>query len=186
MKLGLLVVVTLVVLLSSSAAMAQQDRPPRGGGGGPGGDGFGRGPEGRDGRPGPPDGRPPGAGGNPLLVQIEQMRGWLDIVDRYARLSRDPVSSGVAAVIAADDLLRNKPAEQAIEFFSKMMTEVKNEAVQRAIRLQLVELYGKNNQPDKALEQLRLLMIAAPPGAAGSAPAAPAALGSAAAPSQGN
>ena len=106
-------------------------------------------------------------------MQIEQMRGWLDIVDRYARLSRDPVSAGVAAVIAADDLLRNKPPEQAIEYFSKLMTEVKNEAVQRAIRLQLVELYGKNNQPDKALEQLRILMLAAPAGAG-----APGAIGS--------
>src|SRR3954463_7575547 len=120
MKFGSHVVVTLVLLLSASASLAQQDRPPR-----PGPPpGEGRPGDGRPGDSRPGDGRP---GPNPLLMQIEQMRGWLDIVDRYARLSRDPVSAGVAAVVAADDLFRNKPPEQAIEFFSKLMTEAKNE-----------------------------------------------------------
>ena len=171
MKLGWLVLLTVSTLAWS--AVAQQDRPPRPGGGGGGADGppvFGgprpeRGPG--DGRDGMGPGGPPGRGGNPLMLQIDQMRGWLDIVDRYARMSRDPVAAGVAAVIAADDLFRNKPPEQAIEYFGKLLSEVKNEAVQRAIRLQLVELYGKSNQPDKALEQLRLLMIAAPAGGGG-------------------
>ena len=87
------------------------------------------------------------------------MRGWLDLIDRYARLSRDRVACAVAAVVSADDLMRGRPPEEAIAFFNKMLDETKNETVQRAIRLQLVELYGKNNQADKALEHLRALML---------------------------
>jgi hypothetical protein len=93
------------------------------------------------------------------------MRGWLDLIDRYAKLSRDPVASAVAAVVSADDLFKGRPPEQAIEYFTKLLSEVKNETVQRAIRLQLIELYGKNNDQQKALEQLRLLMIEPPAGA---------------------
>ena len=108
------------------------------------------------------------------MMQVELMRNWLDLIDRYARLSRDPVSAAVAAVVSADDLLRTKPPEQAIEFFNKMLDEAKNDTVKRAIRLQLAELYGKANQPDKALEQLRKLMSDAPanPTAAAPPPAA--------------
>jgi tetratricopeptide (TPR) repeat protein len=160
------------LLLLTCGAMAQ-DNPPRGGPGG-GGPGGGGGPRNRDGIDNPPpfnDGRGPGGGGrggpgggggNPLMMQVELMRNWLDLIDRYAKLSRDPVSAGVAAVVSADDLLRAKPPEQAIEFFNKMLDEAKNDTVKRAIRLQLAELYGKANQSDKALEQLRKLMSDAP------------------------
>lgn len=180
MKFG----VVLGVLLIGLSAIAQD--PPRrpGPGGGPGqGPGPGPGPGAPEfgnvpaynTRPGDRERdrersmgeRPPGDRPHPLMVQIEHMRGWLDVVDRYARMSRDPVASGVAAVIAADDLLKRRGPEQAIEYFTKLVGEVKNEAVQRAIRLQLVELYGKSNQADKALEQLRMLIIATPEGAGG-------------------
>lgn len=112
-----------------------------------------------------------GAGNNPNMFQVEMMRNWLDLIDRYARLSRDPVSSGIAAVVGANDVFRTKPPEQAIEYFTKLLAEVKNEAVQRVIRIQLVDLYTRTNQPDKALEHLRTLMLAAPAGAGGPPPA---------------
>ena len=99
-----------------------------------------------------------------MMMQVELMRSWLDLIDRYAKLSRDPVTSGVAAVVSADDLFKGRPPEQAIEYFTKLLGEVKNETVQRAIRLQLIELYGKNNDQQKALEQLRQLMIEVPSG----------------------
>ena len=155
------------------------DRPRDDGGGGGGGGGFDGAPF-VDGR-GPGPGAGPGRGqgpGNPLMMQVELMRNWLDLIDRYARLSRDPVSAGVAAVVSADDLLRGKPPEEAIEFFNKMLEETKNETVKRAIRLQLAELHGKAHQPDKALEHLRKLMVDAPdapppPPAGGPTPATP-------------
>ena len=96
------------------------------------------------------------------LAEIHLLKGWIDVVDSYTRLAKDPIAAGVAAVVSANDLLKQKGPDQAIEFFSKLLSEVKNESIQRAIRLQLVELYGKAGQPDQALEQLRVLMIQAP------------------------
>jgi hypothetical protein len=96
------------------------------------------------------------------LAEVDVLRGWIDLIERYTELAKDPVAAGVAAVINANDLLKQKGADVAIEYFTKLLSEVKNESVQRAIRLQLVELYGKSGQTDDALEQLRLLMILAP------------------------
>jgi thioredoxin-like negative regulator of GroEL len=110
------------------------------------------------------------------MEQIERMRNWLEVVDRYIRLARSPVDSGVAAVITANDLLRPRGTEAAIDYFSKMLPEVKNEAVQRAIRLQLIELYKASGQQEKALEQIRVLMteLANRPEASPPVPGAPA------------
>ncbi|HYE19778.1 MAG TPA: hypothetical protein VEA69_15110 [Tepidisphaeraceae bacterium] len=165
----------ILAVLSSVSSLAQDGgfvagegpgggRPPRDGrgpGGGPGGPREGR--EGPDGPPGGerlPPGQPP-RGGNPLAMQVELMRNWLDLIDRYARLSKDPTAAAVAAVVSADDLLRGKP-DQAVEFFNKMLAEAKSETVQRAIRLQLVELYGRQKQPEKAMEHLQKLITGAP------------------------
>src|SRR4051812_28969564 len=106
-------------LLLSTAAFAQP-RPPGGGpeggppperdrGGPPGRDGGGG--EGRERRPGPPgmDGGFGGGGGmtsDPRMAKFEMLRGYLDAVDRYARLARDPANSGIAAVVGAADILR--------------------------------------------------------------------------------
>ena|SRR5438105_493055 len=164
-----LTIVSIATLILASTVLAQQPPRPDGGGGrgGPGGgaaDGFDNPPPfNGPGQRGPMAGGGP-MGGNPMMMQVELMRSWLDLIDRYAKLSRDPVTSGVAAVVSADDLFKGRPPEQAIEYFTKLLGEVKNETVQRAIRLQLIELYGKNNDQQKALEQLRQLMIEVPSG----------------------
>ncbi|HEX2973435.1 MAG TPA: hypothetical protein VHP11_13960, partial [Tepidisphaeraceae bacterium] len=49
-----------------------------------------------------------------------------------------------------------------VEFFEKLLPQVKNEAVRRAIQLQLTELYKAAGQQDKAMEQLESLIISAP------------------------
>ena len=158
--------------------------------GGPGiGQGIGPGPGRQDGGgPGRPDGPGPGMGrpgprfaegitpemirrfmdaqGRPLGggAQLDVMRNYLDVFDRYSRLSKDPTSAGVAAVVTAGEILRARGADPAIAYFNKMLPDVKNESVQRAIRLQLVELYKMSGQQDKALEQLQVLITSAPAG----------------------
>lgn len=92
---------------------------------------------------------------------IDAMEKYLYVVDHVARLSDNPTASGVAAVLSADDLLKGKP-QDAIDYFTKILPEVKNDSVRRAIRLQLADLYKKTNQPEKALEQLTELMTSAP------------------------
>lgn len=151
----------------------QQDFQP-GQGGGPGGDrpmppdgpggGFGGG-----GGPGGPNferrGRgPAGPGG-----QAEIMRAYLELVDRYARMSRDATTSGIAAVLSANDLLRPKGAAAGIEYFEKLLPTVKNEAVARAIRLTLIDLYKQSDQRDKALEMLGKMIAETPTDSASTA-----------------
>jgi len=160
--------IAVLALAAGAGSVLAQDGPPgrpEDGGrpvreGRPGGrDGFDppMGPNGE--RPGPGQGQPRPV--NPQMAQVELMRNWLDLIDRYAKLSKDPVSAAVAAVVSADDLMRNKP-DQAVEFFTKMLEQTKNETVQRAIRLQLVEIYGRQGKTDKAVEQLQKLIAAAP------------------------
>lgn len=159
----------IAALLLSSAAVAQPgpplegradgDRPPpprQRDDRGPGGDRPGPG-----GRPGGPAEARPGG--------FEAMRGYLDLVDRYSRLSRDPTAAAVAAVVQTADVLRPRGAQAVIDHFEKLLPEVKNEAVARAIRLQLVDLYRQTQQGEKALDQLSQLIKGAPAGPAADA-----------------
>jgi len=101
--------------------------------------------------------------------QLDAMKNYLDVFDRYSRLSRDPAAAGVAAVVTAGEILRARGADSAIAYFNKVLPDVKNDSVQRAIRLQLVELYKMSGQQDKALDQLQTLMTTAPVGGTSSA-----------------
>jgi hypothetical protein len=92
------------------------------------------------------------------------MRVYLDLVDRYSRVARDPTQAGVAAVVQTADILKPRGAQAVIDHFEKLVPEVKNEAVARAIRLQLIDLYRQTQQADKAVEQLSELIKSAPAG----------------------
>ena len=153
----------LVALMLVSTAAFAQPRPPGGGEGGP------------PGRPGPREGGPPGGGDrergpgmgmmggdrpDPRMAKFEMLRGYFEVVDRYARLARDPAHAGIAAVVSAADILRPRGADVAIEYFNKLMPEVKTPAVQRAIRIQLAELYRSAGKHEEALEQLKQIMVA--------------------------
>lgn len=99
-----------------------------------------------------------GPRGVPFLEQLERMRNYLDTVDRYARMANSPASAGIAAVITANDILRPRGPEAAIDYFNKLLPQVKNEAVQRVIRIHLIELYRQSGQADKALEHIQQLV----------------------------
>lgn len=126
----------------------------RGGPGGPGGPGMGMGGPGGEGR------SMMGGGSDPRMAKFEVMRYYFDVVDRYARLAHDPQLAGISAVVAAGDILRPRGADVAIAYYEKVLPEAKIPAVQRAIRLQLVDLYKVAGKQDQALEQLRLMMTA--------------------------
>jgi len=93
---------------------------------------------------------------------LDRMRNYLDIVDRYAKITQNATTAGVAAVISTTDILRPAGNQAAIDFFVKQLEETKNETIKRAIRLQLVDLYRVTGARDKALEQLKTLMTDAP------------------------
>jgi predicted negative regulator of RcsB-dependent stress response len=95
---------------------------------------------------------------------VEAMRTYIDLVMTYSRMSRDPSTAGVAAVIAATDILKPRGAQAAIDYFNGALKDVKNATVQRAIHGQLAELYKQSGQADKALDELKTLMTGAPAG----------------------
>lgn len=94
---------------------------------------------------------------------VSLFRDYLDLIDEFASVSKDQSSSGVAAVVYAEDVLKAKRPQDAIDWFNQVLPEIKDPVVQRAVRLRLAELYRTTNQPDKALEQLRVLITAPPP-----------------------
>jgi len=94
--------------------------------------------------------------------QLQSARDMMDVVERASKIARDPTGTGVTAVFVAGTMLKQRSPSDAIEFWTKTLPETHNDAVRRAIRAQLVELYKQTNQPDAALEQLRTLITAAP------------------------
>jgi hypothetical protein len=110
------------------------------------------------------------AGAEQITRFIDVMEKYLYVVDHLTRMSENPTAVGVAALLQANDILKSRP-QDAIDYFNKLLPDVRNEAVKRAIRLQLADLYKNSNQNDKALDQLRELM-AAPAGAARPRPTA--------------
>jgi hypothetical protein len=173
----------LIAMMLSSMALAQPAPPPPGGDGGGGaggpppqrGGGDRQGPRGGGmrGDRGPEGGGPGMMGGggemggfgggmsmDPRMMKYAMLRQYIDAVEGYARLTRDPANSGIAAVVAAADILRPRGTDAVIDYFNKILPEVKTPAVQRAIRLQLVDLYKASGKMDQALEQLKQLMTA--------------------------
>lgn len=161
-----------VMLAQAGPPDGGPDGGPGGPGGGPGGGGFPNAPGGGGGGPGmgpggngdgpmqggPMQGGPRGMlrGGNGGPVQ--QMRDYVDLIDKYSKLAADADASGVSAVISAGEILRPKGAPAAIEYFNKLLPQARSAVVQRAIRLQLIDLYKQSQQTDKALEQIELLV----------------------------
>jgi hypothetical protein len=101
-------------------------------------------------------------GMRPAADPLGRMLNYLEIVERYTKITQNGTTAGVAAVIAANDLLRPAGNQAAIDFFTKQLDATKNPTVKRAIRLQLVDLYRLTGERDKALEQLKILMSEAP------------------------
>ena len=104
----------------------------------------------------------------------EQLRGYLDLVDRYSVVAKDRSQSGVAAVLYAREVGKSLPPDEAVAYYTGMLPDVKDDAVRRAIRFELVELYLHGPKPDraKAMDQLRMVITEMPAdnSAAGSGP----------------
>lgn len=100
--------------------------------------------------------------GTPQNTQfIDVMEKYLYVVDHLTRMSENPTAVGMAAVLQANEVLKSRPQE-AIDYFNRLLPDVKNEAVKRAIRIQLADLYKNAHQDDKALDQLRELIVSTP------------------------
>ena len=93
---------------------------------------------------------------------MDTQRGYMALVEGYIELSNDSTSAGIASVLTAADVLRPRGNAAAIEYFNALLPNVKDPAIQRAIRLQLVDLYRATQQSDEALKHLEALITAEP------------------------
>src|SRR4051812_41362073 len=78
-------------------------------------------------------------------IWVTMFRDYMDLIDHFARVNQDTSSAGVAAVIYADDILRTRPPQEAIDYYLKLIPEVKDPIIVRAIRLRLAEHYRLSN-----------------------------------------
>lgn len=97
------------------------------------------------------DGAPP-----QMLQQIDLLTRLLTLVGDFTKIVESPAGAGVTATMSLDDHFK-APAE-AIAFLEKVLPNVKEVPVQRAIRIKLADLYKKTGQHEKAIEQLERLM----------------------------
>lgn len=95
----------------------------------------------------------------PEMAFVRLFRGYLDLVRQMTELAEDPSAAGVSAVLTASDILKARSNNDAIAFFADILPQVKDETVRRAIHLQLVDLYKNSNQHDKALVELKGLIV---------------------------
>ncbi len=100
-------------------------------------------------------GQPPSPG---MRNPVEAMKQYLDLVGNYAELAKDSSATGVSAVITLAELAKQQSPSIAIERLTKLLGETKDVAVQRAIRLTLIDLYRANKEPEKAIEQAEILI----------------------------
>lgn len=92
--------------------------------------------------------------------QIRLMRDLLGLIDDVNKIAASPSMSGVMAVMGAKDQLKNN--EEAIAFLEKLLPQVNDPVVQRAIRIQLSDYYKNTGQRDKAIQQLERLIVNRP------------------------
>ena len=101
---------------------------------------------------------PPAAG--PTTGEAWQVAdGYIWGVEHAAEIAKDPDSTGVQAVIEANELLKSRDPQVALDFFNKALYDTKSRPVQRQIRIVLYHLYQQAGQHDKALDQLQQLIV---------------------------
>ncbi len=98
------------------------------------------------------------------IQYLDMMQRYLTLMQSVTKLAEDPTAAALAATFASKELIVGEGGEaKAIEFYEKILPEAKNEAVQRAIRMMLADLYARTGQKTKAMEQFRILIVTAPP-----------------------
>ena len=149
-----------VAALLTCYAVAQQDPPPPPGAGmapgGPGGPGAGPGgPFGAPGAMGPGRGPMPGGGG--MGMRLEPVEQFAGILRQLSNLSFDSRAMGVMAVGAMKDETQRKSAD-VIKDLEEQLAKTKTLGIRNAIRLSLKDMYKKDKDDAKVVEQLKALI----------------------------
>lgn len=94
-------------------------------------------------------------------MELEQMRLGLEVARqestlRMAKMATDPYAVKVHAI---SELVRNEEAEVAADILSDLLNETDNEMIRSIIQVHLAELYRRSEQPERAREVLRQLIL---------------------------
>jgi len=74
----------------------------------------------------------------------------------------DGTTSALQAIASAREILKSDP-QRAIAFFRNLLGQTKNETVQRAIAMQLIDLYKQTGDTGDALNEISHVIIDTPP-----------------------
>eukprot|EP00752_Nemacystus_decipiens_P015013 g13369.t1 len=91
-----------------------------------------------------------------LNQHLEMINKLLEIVEGSKEITSDPTSTALMALITAEDMFEEP--EQYVFFMEQQLKGVQDQAVRRAIHLQLAEGYAELEMPDKVKEHLSLLI----------------------------
>lgn len=94
-----------------------------------------------------------------FFAELDAITRVMDIIDQVTATASDPDAAAVSAVLSVEELAESD-AEQA-EMLSGMLDDARSGTVERAIRMRLIDVYRHSDQPEKALEQVRLLVTGA-------------------------
>ena len=98
-----------------------------------------------------------------IVEFIGLYRSVLDVVSGVDEIASSPSASAVAAIFGVDDHFKKDKAK-SIAFLEQLLPKVKDQTVQRAIRMKLGDLYKDTGQTDKSVKQLESLILNQPGG----------------------
>ncbi len=107
-------------------------------------------------------GAPANMPSGPDPATLQGMNNYTWFIEHYSSVAKDSDAMGVAAVFEASDMMRGSNLDQQADFFNKMLFETHSRAVQRAVRMKLVEIYRGMSRPDQAMQQLQALITEQP------------------------
>jgi len=95
-----------------------------------------------------------------MSAQLRLLRDLIGLIDDVNKIASSPSASGVAAVMSVKDQIKSN--EDTIAYLERLLPQTSDPAVQRAIRIQLADLYKNTGQREKALAHLERLITNRP------------------------
>ncbi|MEM9882799.1 MAG: hypothetical protein AAF800_07770 [Planctomycetota bacterium] len=92
-------------------------------------------------------------------IELELYVQVLEVVRTYGEIADDPSLTGVAAVLAIEEYAEE--ASDALEVYEQLLPQVTDATVRRAIQLKLLESYRDVDQPQRAMELAKSLVVGA-------------------------
>jgi len=91
-----------------------------------------------------------------MSMHLEMFGQLADLIQQMHGIAEDPSATGVMTVMSLEDHLQG---DEATAFLEDMLNKTDDEAVQRMIRVKLIEFYEGEGDSDAALEHIEALIV---------------------------